>query len=42
MLKGAGNGGPVWGKTGFFFAGTGFIVCVFGWLNIPEVAQNEV
>ncbi|RSH89198.1 hypothetical protein EHS25_002310 [Saitozyma podzolica] len=41
MLKGAGNGGPVWGvKTGFFFAGTGLVVCVIGWFIIPEVAQR--
>jgi hypothetical protein len=41
MLKGAGNGGPVWGvKTGFFFAGTGIVVCVIGWFIIPEVAQR--
>jgi hypothetical protein len=41
MLKGTGNGGPVWGvKTGFFFAGTGAIVCVIGWFIIPEVARR--
>lgn len=38
MLKGSTtNWGP---KTGLFFAGTGTIVCVIGWLILPELAQR--
>jgi MFS transporter, SP family, general alpha glucoside:H+ symporter len=35
------NGNAQWGaKTGFFFAGTGTIVCIVGWFILPEVARR--
>lgn len=43
MLAGPSNNPAAgWGpKTGFFFAGTGTIVCIIGWFIIPEVARRS-